>query len=215
MKVMAPRKRDLFVARHGETAWNHEYRWQGHTDIALNEQGRVQAAELGEKLRHAGIRHVFASDLKRAHETALIAGRVLGIEQVTIDARLRERGFGAFEGLTREECETRFPEIWAAYHSDRRVMPPGSEPHDVVIERVTAGVHAALEAVDDSSAILLVGHGGALRLYLSAVFDRPFTPIANGGVLRATVIDGRLHDIEDLGVVGSIASLDSEGTAGR
>jgi broad specificity phosphatase PhoE len=198
------RARDLYLARHGETAWNHEYRWQGHTDIVLNQQGRAQAASLGESLRGAGIGHVFSSDLKRSHETATIAAQVLGLSAVTIDARLRERGFGAFEGLTREECETRFPDIWSAYQNDRRIMPPGSEPHEIVIERMTAGVHAALTATDtDDAGILIVGHGGALRLFLSAVFDRPFTPIANGGVLRATVIDGRLHDVADLGVAAA------------
>ncbi|HEY0711795.1 MAG TPA: histidine phosphatase family protein [Polyangia bacterium] len=196
-----PRARDLYLARHGETAWNHEYRWQGHTDIVLNDQGRQQAAALGESLRSAGIKYVFSSDLRRAHETATIAANVLGVSTVTVDARLRERGFGAFEGLTREECESKFPDIWAAYQSDRRIMPPGSEPHEIVIERMTAGVYAAVEAANaDEGGILLVGHGGALRLFLSALFDRPFAQIANGGVLRATVVDGRLHDVADLGV---------------
>ena len=72
---------------------------------------------------------------------------------------------------------------------------------------MTAGVHAALAAAEHPGGILVVGHGGALRLFLSATFDRPFTPIANGGVLRVSVVDGRLHDVHDLGVVG-IASLD-------
>ncbi|HEY0707333.1 MAG TPA: histidine phosphatase family protein [Polyangia bacterium] len=195
------RARDLFLARHGETAWNHEYRWQGHTDIVLNQQGRAQAASLGESLRGLGVEHVFSSDLKRAHETATIAAGVLGVATVNVDARLRERGFGAFEGLTRDECEARFPDIWAAYQSDRRIMPPGSEPHELVIERMTAGIHGALEST--GGGLLIVGHGGALRLFLSAVFDRPFTPIANGAVMRATVIDGRLHDVEELGVVAA------------
>lgn len=201
MGTMAARPRDLFLARHGETAWNHEYRWQGHTDIVLNDQGRAQAATLGDNLRGAGIGHVFSSDLRRAHETASIAAAILGLPRVNVDPRLRERGFGAFEGLTRDECVSRFPDLWAAYQSDRRIMPPGSEPHDIVIERMTVGITAALNDSAGDAGVLVVGHGGALRLFLTAVFDRPFAPIANGGVLRATVIGHRLTDIEDLGVV--------------
>ena len=195
---MAPPRRDLFFARHGETAWNHEYRWQGHTDIVLNEQGRAQAAVLGEKLRGRGIGHVYASDLRRAHETAMIAARALGVPSVSVDARFRERGFGAFEGLTRDECAAQCPEIWESYQSDRRIMPPGSEPHDVVIDRMAAGVADALQSSVGTAGVLVVGHGGALRLFLSATFDRPFEPIANGAVLHATAIGTRLHDVAAL-----------------
>jgi broad specificity phosphatase PhoE len=200
---MAILPRTLLFARHGETPWNHEARWQGHTDIALNDRGRAQAAALAARLRAFRIGHVFSSDLQRAQETAAIVARLLTAEQttvqMTVDPRLRERGFGAFEGLTREDCASRFPEIWAAYEQDRRVMPPGSEPHDVVIDRLRAGITAAIAAARDDAAVLVVGHGGALRLFLSAVFDRPFAPIANGAVLRATLLGDRLDAIDDLG----------------
>ena len=78
-------------------------------------------------------------------------------------------------------------------------MPPGSEPHDAVISRLEAGVKSAMAAARENAAVLIVGHGGALRLFLSAVFDRPFLPIANGAVLRATIDGGdRLAGIEEL-----------------
>jgi broad specificity phosphatase PhoE len=201
-QAMAIVPRTLLFARHGETSWNHEARWQGHTDIALNDRGREQAAALAARLRGLGVGHVFSSDLQRARETAAIVAKLLMVDQVTVDPRLRERGFGAFEGLTRDDCASRFPEIWAAYEADRRVMPPGSEPHDAVIARLRAGVAAAIATARDDAAVLVVGHGGALRLFLTSVFDRPFAPIANGAVLRAAIIrDGaedRLHAIEEL-----------------
>jgi broad specificity phosphatase PhoE len=196
---MAIVPRTLLFARHGETSWNQEARWQGHTDIALNDRGRAQAAALAARVRGFGIGHVFSSDLQRARETAAIVAGHLNIPQLTIDPRLRERGFGAFEGLTREDCASQFPEVWAAYEQDRRVMPPGSEPHDAVITRLRAGIAAAIAVAREDAAVLVVGHGGALRLFLSAVFDRPFAPIANGAVLRAAIIEDRLHAIDDLG----------------
>ena len=198
ISVMAILPRTLLFARHGETAWNHEARWQGHTDIALNQRGREQAAALAKRLRGFRIGHVFSSDLQRARETAAIVAQLLTIDQHTVDARLRERGFGAFEGLTRDDCASQFPEVWAAYEQDRRVMPPGSEPHDAVIERLRAGVSAAMAATRDDAAVLVVGHGGALRLFLTSVFDRPFAPIANGAVLRAIIVGDRLDSVDEL-----------------
>ena len=198
---MSLRPRTLLLARHGETAWNHEARWQGHTDIALNDRGRAQAAAMAEQLRPYGVGHVFTSDLSRAKETGAIVANLLGVATVTVDPRLRERGFGAFEGLTRDECVERFPEIWAAYQADRKVMPPGSEPHDDIIERLEAGMKSAIAATKSGASTLVVGHGGALRVYLGATFNRAFAPIANGAILRATIVDDRLHEIEELEVL--------------
>lgn len=175
-------------------------RWQGHTDIPLNDRGREQAAALAARLRPYGVGQVFSSDLARARETAAIVAQLLSVDAVVTDPRLRERGFGAFEGLTRDECAERFPEIWTSYQQDRRVMPPGSEPHDAVISRLEAGVKSAMAAAQAEAAVLIVGHGGALRLFLSAVFDRAFLPIANGAVLRATIVDDRLESVEELAV---------------
>jgi probable phosphoglycerate mutase len=196
---MAVRPRTLLLARHGETSWNSEARWQGHTDIALNDRGRAQAAALAERLRPFGVGHVYTSDLERARETAAIVARLLPVANLVVDPRLRERGFGAFEGLTRDECAARYPVEWAAYQEDRRVMPPGSEPHETVIHRLTEGVKTAVAAAHNGEPILIVGHGGALRLFLGAHFSRSFPPIANGAILRVSVVEDRLHEVEDLG----------------
>src|SRR5580698_2711061 len=102
---MAPRL--VFLARHGETDWNVAGRWQGHTDVPLNANGRAQALSVAEALRGAGLSGVVSSDLSRARETAKIVGESLGVEVAYLDADLRERTFGVFEGLTRDECEQR------------------------------------------------------------------------------------------------------------
>jgi probable phosphoglycerate mutase len=98
----------LFVARHGQTDWNLEHRWQGWADPPLNATGRAQAAELGEAMTGRGIAAVVSSDLRRAAETAEIAAARLGLP-VELDSRLREVDVGEWSGLTSSEVEARYP----------------------------------------------------------------------------------------------------------
>src|SRR5919206_4482332 len=92
----------LLLVRHGETDWNAEGRLQGHTDRPLNDVGRRQARELAERLAGEGADAIYASDLARAKETAEIVGARLGLP-VVIDADLREKNWGTWEGLTGDE----------------------------------------------------------------------------------------------------------------
>ena len=96
----------LLLVRHGETDWNRDGRWQGGSDTSLNDLGREQACSLAAEL-DGDIAAVYSSDLARARETAEIVAETLGLE-VQVDARLRERGFGSWEGLTTPEIENRF-----------------------------------------------------------------------------------------------------------
>jgi broad specificity phosphatase PhoE len=196
---MSDAGRVLYFARHGETPWNLEGRWQGHTDVALSDRGREQAAALGARLAGLGIAHVRASDLSRARETAAIVAAALGIADVVIDPDLRERAFGVFEGLTREECATRHPEVWADYERDRRIYPPGAEAHESVLARMNAAVRAAHGAAAPEDAVLMVSHGGAVRLMLSAATGRPLPPMPNGSVYRVLFDGERFLDVRDVG----------------
>jgi broad specificity phosphatase PhoE len=192
--------RRLFLARHGETSWNLERRWQGHTDIGLSERGREQAQQLAARVRALGVGHVRSSDLSRARETAEIVARALGLADVVVDPRLRERSFGVFEGLTAEECADRYPEVWTRYQVDRTCIPPGGEAQEAVVARLRQAVEEALAApLPDDQAVLLVGHGGSTRALLSHAFGRAFPPLPNGCLFRVDVLDGRLHRVEDLG----------------
>ena len=96
----------LLLVRHGETDWNRHGRWQGGSDTQLNDLGREQARALAEEL-DGEIDVLYSSDLARARETAEIVAAKLGLE-VRLDPRLRERGFGSWEGLTTIEIEERF-----------------------------------------------------------------------------------------------------------
>lgn len=88
----------LWLVRHGETAWNAEHRFQGWTDVPLNDAGREQARVLGEALSSQEFDHIWSSDLGRAVETARIA-RGEPIQ----DQRLRELDFGDIEGSKWDE----------------------------------------------------------------------------------------------------------------
>src|SRR5579862_1895349 len=104
----------ILLARHGETDWNVERRWQGHADTPLNDTGRAQARSLGEELADEPIDAVFSSDLRRAHETARLVAEPRGLSVIAIPD-LRERNFGSAEGLTTEEIQTRFPGVELAW----------------------------------------------------------------------------------------------------
>src|SRR5579883_2314353 len=95
----------FYLARHGQTDWNAEGRWQRWTDVPLNATGRAQARVLASVVQSLGIGGVVSSDLTRAKETAHIVAEALAVPFVGADPDLRERGFGVFEGLTRQECE--------------------------------------------------------------------------------------------------------------
>jgi broad specificity phosphatase PhoE len=182
----APPHRSIFLARHGETEWNQAGRWQGKTDIPLSDAGRAQARALGAMLAGRGIVDVHASDLTRASETAQIVADVLGIAAWKVDARLRERGFGCFEGFTREECAERYPEAWARYLFDRRSTPPGAEPQAEVSARIIAALtDIARVPRANGDATLVISHGGAIRTFIHEVTGTAPPPLENGALFVA------------------------------
>ncbi len=186
----------LYLVRHGQTDWNREGRWQGQTDTLLNDTGRAKATHLGQRLAHQGIARVIASSLARAQETARIVSELVGAGPVGTDMDLRERSFGCFEGLTRDECEARFPDAWARYLLDRRQGPMGAESFDDVHRRMKAAIERASSALHDGQSTLLVSHGGAIRIWWTATTGQPLPPVGNGDVLRFELGAGILRYID-------------------
>ena len=187
----------VYLARHGETEWNRVGRWQGMTDIPLSDVGRAQARALGAGLRGRGIVEVHASDLSRASETAEIVAGALGIASLARDARLRERGFGCFEGLTREECAARHADAWTRYLTDRTATPPGGEPQRDVASRVVAvltEIARAPRATGDAT--LVISHGGTIRTFIHEVTGAAPPPLDNGALFLARWADGRFVAVE-------------------
>ena len=117
----------ILLVRHGETDWNATGRIQGHNDTPLNAAGRQQALRAAQRLALQPVRGLYSSDLARAYETAMIIGEPLGLTVVT-SPRLRERRYGAWEGLTAAEIQARYPEqfaMWRARSTD--FAPPPKE----------------------------------------------------------------------------------------
>ena len=183
-------ERLVLVARHGQTDWNVRGRWQGHTDVPLNDAGRDQARALGESLRGTPIARVVASDLSRALETARIVAAAIDAPLEAPDPDLRERGFGVFEGLTREECAAHHPDAWARWSEDLHAVPPGAEDQAHLATRMTRGVlRAAARAGSrsnghDAGAVLVVSHGGAIRALIAEIGGGPVPPVPNAAVYR-------------------------------
>jgi probable phosphoglycerate mutase len=178
----------LYFARHGETEWNATGRLQGQTDVALNAVGRAQALLLASRLRGAGIVSVGSSDLAGARATAEIVARELGLAVSYVDAGLRERAYGVFEGLTLEEARARDPAAWASL-ADRQSAPRGGESLDALATRILGAAERAAGALDAPA--LVVSHGRALRELVSAIRGEAVAAIANVGAYRVVLDDGR------------------------
>ena len=166
----------LLLVRHGETEWNAQNRFQGHSDLPLSEMGKRQALAARRKLAREELHAAYSSDLRRAWETAEI---IAAPHQLPLRAepRLREIHFGEWEGLTSDEIRERYPEASAAYMVDPvNVPPPGGEALSQVATRVQAALDEIVRAHQDET-VLLVGHGGTLLVLISLVLGLlPATP---------------------------------------
>jgi probable phosphoglycerate mutase len=147
----------ILLARHGETDWNRERRWQGHADQPLNELGREQARELAASLEGRAIDAIYASDLARAHQTALIVGERLELP-VRADPRLREVDVGDWSGMTHTDID---PDALRRWEAGEKAWN-GGESYDEMGERVVAGVLAIAREHPDET-LLFVTHGGSIR----------------------------------------------------
>lgn len=117
----------LILIRHGETVWNRERRMQGQQDSPLSELGMWQARQLARRLAQEPFAALYSSDLGRAHETAKCVADVAG-RAILMDAGLRERHFGVFEGLTSFEIECSYPKEHLRFRSrDPEYVVPGGE----------------------------------------------------------------------------------------
>jgi broad specificity phosphatase PhoE len=183
----------LYLARHGETEWNRVGRWQGATDVPLNDAGRAQAVELAESLRGVKLAGVASSDLVRAAETARLVAEALALPVLGAYAALRERSYGVFEGLTRAECETKYAEIWNAHRPGDLLEPPGAEPRAAVEARMMRGLAEVVELHAVDAPVLVVSHGGAIRSFLAAIDGVLVPPMRNAECYFVRDREGRFE----------------------
>ena len=174
--------RRLVLWRHGRTTWNAEHRFQGQTDVPLDEVGVDQARRAAMELATLEPSVIVSSDLIRARDTAAQLAALTGLE-VGLDERLRETFAGEWQGLTREEIRARYGadlDQWAA-GSDLR--PGGGERRTEVAQRVAEAVNEVVERTDEDAVIVIATHGGAARSGIGLLLDLPVEHWSALGVL--------------------------------
>jgi broad specificity phosphatase PhoE len=156
----------IHLARHGQTAYNHEGRFQGHLPVPLDATGREQAAALAEVAAGVQITSLWCSPLLRARETAEVVAARIGLEP-TEDARFAETDTGDWTDRSFADVRAEDPEGFARFQrSDPSFRYPGGESFAEQSERVQAGL-ANLRALPAALPALVVCHRGVIRLALA------------------------------------------------
>lgn len=192
---------EVLIIRHGQTDWNVEKRLQGHSDIPLNEKGIEQALALSESLKDEKIDAIFSSDLQRALRTAQEIAKWHQLP-VQVDVAFRERSYGAFEGLSREEIKTRYPESHAAWYAadPDHVFPEGERVAESIRNFHNRAINALYKIAKPyvGKKIALVAHFGiiesAFRVARKIPIDvRSRVPVLNTSINRFLIQE---NDIE-------------------
>jgi broad specificity phosphatase PhoE len=190
----------ILLARHGETDWNLNARFQGHADPPLNETGRAQARALAAALVDCSFAAVYSSPLRRALETAEIVATSHELAAIPV-ADLREVDVGSWQGLTRAELERRQPDRlrrWLAYEQGWE----DGETYDEMGRRVVAAL-LGLAVRHDAEQIAAITHGGPIRAAIAAAEGishaearRRGPAIGNCFVASFAAEDGRLRRLD-------------------
>ncbi len=161
----------FFLIRHGETDWNREFRYQGSSDIALNDDGLEQARRVAVRLAQIVPARVFASPLMRASRTAeIIVSHNRGDAKVELLPELREISFGSWEGLTIPEIRELDAETFDKWRlAPFSCVPEGGERFDEIMARARGLAANLVEGGRPGEATFIVAHGGVLRALIAAM----------------------------------------------
>lgn len=163
---------NIYLLRHGETAWNADgNRYCGRTDLSLTEKGIMQAETIAQALKNITFDAIYASPLQRAVLTAQITS---GCQKIITDDRLIEIDFGKWEGKTKEEFIAENKTVWENWIMDPEKTRAGSigETAGEVVNRVNDFYRFLLTKYPNGN-ILIVGHNGINRLFLSFKLGMP------------------------------------------
>jgi phosphoserine phosphatase len=167
----------LLLARHAESVWNAERRFQGRTDIALSARGRAQAEALGVALRRFAVACAYVSPFQRARETAEVALAGTGVPLVALE-ELRELSLGEWEGCTVDEVRAREGDPYRAWLlAPHDCPPPGGEPLDAVSSRVRAAMERIAAAHPNGDDVLVMSHGGVISVYACVLLGCSFNAL--------------------------------------
>jgi len=174
--------RRLVLWRHGRTQWNQQRRFQGQSDVELDDTGHVQAQAAAKQLALLPPDRIVSSDLQRARVTAQALADLVGLP-VAEDVRLRETFAGSWQGLGREELERDHAEELAAWAAGSDLRPGGGERRTEVAARMVAAIDEALAPLPDGGTLVVVTHGGSARAAVGQLLGLPPEHWAILGVL--------------------------------
>ncbi|MGO9487587.1 MAG: histidine phosphatase family protein [Solirubrobacteraceae bacterium] len=173
----------VYLARHGQTAYNQEGRFQGQQQIPLDQTGRAQALELAERALPYGFEALWCSPLLRARETADAVAALTGLEPIE-DARLMETDSGDWTDRSFEEVRAEQPERFDAFAAgDPTFAFPGGESFAEQEVRVAAAIE---EVLGGALPALVVCHGMVIRAAMHGWAGVPadqFRRVANGAIV--------------------------------
>ncbi|MDQ3229592.1 MAG: histidine phosphatase family protein [Pseudomonadota bacterium] len=168
----------IILARHGETAWNAEGRYQGQVDIPLSPVGESQARALGERLRDIRIDRAVASPLSRALRTAQLALGEERATRLTTDPALQEIAHGTWEGLLASEIHDRDGERLQQWRdAPHDVLMPEGESLQHVLDRAWPALVTAAEGMGSDDTLLVVAHDAVNRVLLCRVLGIPLAKL--------------------------------------
>ena len=164
----------ILLARHGETPWNAEGRYQGQIDIPLSPVGEGQANALGQRLKDVRIDRAVASPLSRAQLTARLALGDARADMLQTDADLQEIAHGEWEGLLASEIQQKNPARLLAWREEpENVLMPGGESLRQVLDRSWRGLARATEGLGEDDTLLVVAHDAVNRVLLCRILGLP------------------------------------------
>ena len=167
---MTPRR--VVLWRHGRTAWNAESRFQGTTDVALDEVGVAQAERAARDLATLSPHLIVSSDLQRARATAETLAGMVGLEVSTVPD-LRETYAGSWQGLVRDEIVAADGDIWRRWIAGDDVRPGGGETRTEVATRVSGAVLRHVDGLPPGGTLVVASHGGAVRACIGTLLGLP------------------------------------------
>ena len=166
----------LLLARHGETPWNAEGRYQGREDIPLSPTGEAQARALGERLRDFRVDRAVASPLSRARRTAELALGEARAPLLSLEEGFLEIAHGSWEGLLAGEIRERDPERARAWReAPQEVLMPGGESLQQVLDRAWPALNRAGAGLAGDDTLLVVAHDAVNRVLLCRILGLPLS----------------------------------------
>jgi len=163
--------RTLYLVRHGETKWNHELRYLGHSDIPLNKTGQKQAKALANHIKGLKVDLILVSDLKRTMQTAKAVNSVLNRE-LKEEPRLREIFFGEIEGVESKIAKKRYAKELKKWMDDPDYALPGGESLGEFSRRLTSLLCDVKQMIGVDS-IMFVTHNGVIRVLMQLLLELP------------------------------------------